>query len=101
MDYNEFLGQIASMFEAQTERIEQKVDQKLQEQNEKIDGLQEQTEDLRLYIENNVSRKIEALFDGYKLTHEKQWEQENKINNLENDVDMLKAEVYALKQKVS
>ena len=91
MDYNELLEQIASMFKAQTERIEQKVDQKLQEQSKEI----------KLYIENRVEKRIEALFDGYKLTHEKQWEQENKINNLENDVDMLKAEVYALKQKVS
>ena len=29
---------------------------------------------INLKIENEVSKRIEALFDGYKLTHEKQWE---------------------------
>ena len=26
-----------------------------------------------VYIENNVSKRIDALFDGYKLAHVKQW----------------------------
>ena len=35
--------------------------------------LEQQTERIELKIELDVSKKIEALFDGYKLTHEKQW----------------------------
>ena len=98
MDYNELLAQVANMLETQTEKI----DQKLKEQTEKVDQkLKEQSKELKLYIENNVSKKIEGLFDGYKLVHEKQWEQEKEIDNLKNDIDILKAEVYALKQKVS
>lgn len=98
MDYNELLGQIANMLEVQTERM----DQKFKEQDNKIDQkFQEQSKEIKLYIENRVEKRIDALFDGYKLTHEKQWEQEREIDNLKNDVDMLKAEVYALKQKVS
>ena len=44
--------------------------------------LEQQTERIELKIELEVSKKIEALFDGYKLTHEKQWELEKKMAEL-------------------
>lgn len=34
-------------------------------------------------MENNVSRKLQSLSDGYKLTHEKQWEPERRLDQLE------------------
>ena len=62
MDNNELLQQIASMMEVQKEQFSQK--------------LEEHTKRIELKIEHDVTDKIEALFDGYKLTHEKQWELE-------------------------
>lgn len=51
--------------------------------------LEQQTERIELKIELNVSKKIEALFDGYKLTHEKQWELEKKLAELERRIETL------------
>lgn len=41
-------------------------------------------------IENDVTRQIHALFDGYKLNHEKQYELERKVEQLEQRVEKLK-----------
>lgn len=51
--------------------------------------LEQQTERIELKIELDVSKKIEALFDGYKLTHEKQWELEKKLAELERRIETL------------
>lgn len=64
MTNEELMSQIADMLEQQTARIELKIDL-------------------------DVSKKIEALFDGYKLTHEKQWELEKKIAELERRIEDL------------
>ena len=46
------------------------MDMELLEQIAKM--LDEQTRKIELKIENDVTKRIDALFDGYKLTHEKQ-----------------------------
>ena len=51
--------------------------------------LEQQTERIELKIELEVSKKIEALFDGYKLTHEKQWELEKKMAEIERRLENL------------
>ena len=56
---------------------------------------------INLKIENEVIGKMEALFDGYKLTHEKQWEMERKSQQLEEDISKLKARVSALEDKIA
>lgn len=40
-------------------------------------------------IENDVTKRIDALVDGYKLNHEKQWELEQQVKELERRVDRL------------
>ena len=45
----------------------------------------------RVYIENDASKRIDALFDGYKLTHEKQWEMERKMQELEARLERLES----------
>jgi len=40
-------------------------------------------------LENNLTKKIEVLFDGYKLNHEKQWELERKVEQLEKRLEAL------------
>lgn len=85
--------------------IAQLIDTKLKaQQDEIIEVLRQQTDTLvsmtdskiresetrtRVFIENSVTGKIEALFDGYKLTHEKQWELERKVEKLEERVERL------------
>lgn len=64
MDNIELLDQIAKLIETQTAQI-------------------------NLKIENDVTKRIEALFDGYKLTHEKQWELERKMEVLERRIEQL------------
>lgn len=51
--------------------------------------MQQHTTRIEIKIENEVSKKIETLFDGYKLTHEKQWEMERKIAELEQRIENL------------
>ncbi len=53
------------------------------------DMIENQTVNIKLMIENDVSKRIESLFDGYKLTHEKQWELENKVKALEERIEKL------------
>ena len=61
MTNDELLAQVADMLERQTQRIE-------------------------LKLELEVSKKIDALFDGYTLTHEKQCELERRVEELESKV---------------
>ena len=56
---------------------------------------------INLKIENEVIGKMEALFDGYKLTQEKQWEMERKSQQMEEDISELKARVSALEDKIA
>lgn len=61
--------------------------------NKRIDSVENKIEAsetrTQIYIENAVTKKIEALFDGYKLTHEKQWEMERKLEELERRIERL------------
>ena len=76
MDNNELLTQIAAMMEQQSSQ-------------------------LKLYIENHVEKKIQALTDGYKLTHEKQWELERETEALKAKTDELQARIAALESKIA
>lgn len=76
--------------------------QAMQEQTEVLTKMISETETrINLKIENEVIGKMEALFDGYKLTHEKQWEMERKSQQMEEDISELKARVSALEDKIA
>lgn len=77
MDNQELLNQVTQMLEEQTATIQKMLD----EQTRKID----------LKIENDVTKRIDALFDGYKLTHEKQWELEREVENIKRRLELLEA----------
>lgn len=83
MDNKELISQIAEMMEHQTQGLIKYVDEKFEEYSKRIE----------IKIENEVSKKIEALFDGYKLTHEKQWELERKVDALARAVEELQARI--------
>ena len=71
MDNQELLNQIAAIMEEQTKHVD------------------EQFKSIEIKIENEITKRIDTLFDGYKLTHEKQWELEKKIETLEKRTERL------------
>ena len=42
-----------------------------------------------ILIENTVTQRLDALTDGYKLNHEKQWELERELADLKRRVERL------------
>ena len=75
------------------------MDKELLEQMAKM--LDEQTRKIELKIENDVTKRIDALFDGYKLTHEKQLELERETAALKAQVDDLQIRLAALENKIA
>lgn len=47
----------------------------------------------RVFVENTVTKRIDALFDGYKLTHEKQYELERRMEKLEQIIADLQTRI--------
>ena len=61
--------------------LEEKINQKIETE---IRGV-------KVLVENDIGKRIDSLFDGYKLAHEKQWELERKIEELEKRLARLEA----------
>lgn len=61
--------------------LEEKINQKIETE---IRGV-------KVLVENDVGKRIDSLFDGYKLAHEKQWELERRIEELEKRLARLEA----------
>ena len=55
------------------------------------ENIKEEIRGEKILIENDVSKRIDSLFDGYKLAHEKQWELERKVEQLEKRLEALEA----------
>lgn len=91
MDNQELLNQIVQLFEEQTESLTKMMDEKIRESETRIN----------LKIENDVTKRIDALFDGYKLTHEKQWELERSTEELKRQVEDLQSRIAAIKNRIS
>ena len=53
------------------------------------ENIKEEIRGVKILIENDVSKRIDSLFDGYKLAHEKQWELERKVEQLEKRLEAL------------
>ena len=79
----EDLQQIAELLDQKMEKLEERLDQKMED---KIRGV-------KVLIENDIGKRIDSLFDGYKLAHEKQWELEHKMEALEKRVERLEVKV--------
>jgi hypothetical protein len=82
---NETLAALAQMLQAQNQAVGQMLKEEVCAAEKRIS----------LKIENEVSHKIEALFDGYKLTHDKQWELERRLADLEKRLDEISLLVAA------
>lgn len=75
------------------------MDTELLEQIAKM--LDDQAKRIELKIETDIAKRIDALFDGYKLTHEKQWELERETEALKETVSDLQARLTALENKIA
>lgn len=85
MDNQELLSQIAEMFTDQAKII----DGQNKVTSDKLNSIEAEVKAIRIDMENDITKRIDALFDGYKLTHEKQWELERKIEALEKRIERL------------
>ena len=56
---------------------------------------------IKVYVENEVSKRIEALFDGYKLTHEKQWELERKTDEMQRQIENLQNRLSVIENSIA
>lgn len=63
--------------------------------------LEQQSAELKVFMENEVTKRIDSLFDGYQLTHEKQWALEHETEKLKNQIDDLQARLTAIEKKLS
>ena len=90
---------IDSKLEKQRDDIFEVVEQRtnslleiIQQQSETTQAMISESEQrMKVYVENQVGKRIDSLFDGYKLAHEKQWELERKVEQLEKRLEALEA----------
>jgi hypothetical protein len=64
----------------------------------KIDESRRHTE---ILIENTITKRLDSLNDGYKLTHEKQFELERKNEALQAKIEMIEQRLFALENKTA
>lgn len=98
MENNELLNQVLSVIQEQTDVLSKMVDSKIEGLRQEIRDSETRT---KVFIENEVSKKIEALFDGYKLTHEKQWELERSTEELKRQVEDLQSRIAAIESRIA
>lgn len=120
MDEKALLGQIGEMLEGHTQRIEEMVDIRVRNMEDMVDSrtrhleemvdnhmlhmeqmLENHTQRIELKIEQDVTKRIEALFDGYKLTHEKQFELERDFAAMKSLVEDLQTRIAALENRIA
>lgn len=73
------------------EGMEKRLESKIQESETRIN----------IKIENEICKRIDSLFDGYKLAHEKQWELEHETEKMKAQINDLQIRLAALEQKVT
>lgn len=93
MDNNELMAQVLAAMQEQTEVLVKMIDERIEKR------VSEAETRINIKIEHEISRKIEALFDGYKLTHEKQWELERQTDRLQSRLEELEDRVTMLESK--
>ncbi len=97
---NEILEQFQMLLQAIESVQTQVQDVKAEVQGVKSEIKETETR-IMAHIENEVGRRIDSLFDGYKLTHEKQWELERQNELLNQKLEGLLSRVEALENKIA
>lgn len=75
MDNNELLSQVLAAMQEQTETLTRMV--------------KESESRINVKIENEITKRLDALTDGYKLNHEKQYELERRLEAVERRLERL------------
>ena len=81
MDEKQLIEEISGMFREQSAAMMSYIDQRIAETEQRI----------MLTIENDITKRLDTLTDGYQLVHEKQWEFERRLQRLEKRLDELTA----------
>ena len=79
MDNNDLLNQVIAAMNDQTETLVKMVKEEIHNAETRINTK----------IESEVTQRLDALTDGYKLNHEKQWELERELIDLKRRVERL------------
>ena len=99
----QLIGNLEKQIDSKMDNLEKRMDSKLEKQRDDIlEVIQQQSETtqamiseseqrMKVYMENQVGKRIDSLFDGYKLAHEKQWELERKVEQLEKRLEAVEA----------
>ena len=101
----EMFQAILSGMEGLEERLNAKIarlDTKIEESETRLNAkIKESEARINIKIENEVCKRIDSLFDGYKLTHEKQWELERETQALKEQVEELQTRLSLIEKKIS
>ena len=81
---------LTQMMDTKVAEIKDYTLDRLIEQEERV---HDQIEGVKIIIENDVAKRINVLFDGYKLNHEKQFELEDKVLQLERRLERLEQKI--------
>ena len=81
MDEKQLIEEISGMFREQSAAMMSYIDQRINDTEQRI----------MLTIENDITKRLDTLTDGYQLVHEKQWEFERRLQRLEQRLDELTA----------
>ena len=81
---------LTQMMDTRVAEIKDYTLDRLIEQEERV---HDQIEGVKIIIENDVAKRINVLFDGYKLNHEKQFELEDKVLQLERRLERLEQKI--------
>lgn len=79
MDNNDLLNQVLAAMNDQTETLVKMMKEEIHDAETRINTK----------IESEVTQRLDALTDGYKLNHEKQWELERELIDLKRRVERL------------
>ena len=84
------------------EGLEERINAKIKESETRLNAkIKESEARINIKIENEVCKRIDSLFDGYKLTHEKQWELERETQALKEQVEELQTRLSLIEKKIS
>ena len=78
--------ELKGMFDMVLDKID-KIDGRIDKIDARIDKLDAKVDQNHLEvvtrIEHDLCKRIDTLFDGYKLNHEKQWELQHQVDKME------------------
>ena len=99
---NQGMAQMEQRLSQEIKDVESRVEERIRESEHRTEQrIQESEVRTRVMIENKVTARIDALVDGYKSAHEKQWELEHVTEQMRSQIEDLQNRVAALENKTA